>query len=110
MAKITIDLKPLNELKKMGISSKLAISGGAASLVSLPATALAAGKESGAFETLWETVIGIVDWIAGGTFLFVGVAWMLGHRSQAIERLIGGAIGYLIARHALDIRDFLSTL
>jgi hypothetical protein len=52
----------------------------------------------------------IVDWLVVGVFVFSGVSWMFGHRSKALELLIGGAAGYILARHAIDIRDFLKTL
>ena len=74
--------------------------------VMIPRTALAATSDA-AFGTVWHTVMNIVDWIAVGVFTFSGVSWMLGHRGAAIERLIGGAAGYLLARHAIDIRNWL---
>lgn len=39
--------------------------------------------------------------------IFSGAAWGLGHRGKAIEILIGVCCGYILARHAVDIRDFL---
>lgn len=39
--------------------------------------------------------------------IFSGAAWALGHRTKAIEILIGACCGYILARHAVDIRDFL---
>ncbi len=39
--------------------------------------------------------------------VFAGAAWTLGHRTKAIEILIGACCGYIVARHAVDIRDFL---
>jgi hypothetical protein len=52
----------------------------------------------------------IVDWIVVGVFVFGGVAWMFGHRPKALELIIGGSAGYILARHAIDIRDFLKKL
>ena len=40
--------------------------------------------------------------------IFAGASWSLGHRTKAIEILIGVCCGYVLARHAIDIRDFLS--
>jgi uncharacterized protein YqgV (UPF0045/DUF77 family) len=39
--------------------------------------------------------------------IFAGASWSLGHRTKAIEILIGVCCGYILARHAIDIRDFL---
>lgn len=42
--------------------------------------------------------------------IFAGASWALGHRSKAIEMLIGVCCGYLLARHAIDIRDYLKSI
>ena len=42
--------------------------------------------------------------------IFAGASWALGHRSKAIEMLIGVCCGYLVARNAIDIRDYLKTI
>ncbi|MGG2024193.1 thiamine-binding protein [Gottfriedia sp. S16(2024)] len=39
--------------------------------------------------------------------IFAGASWALGHRTKAIEIIIGVCCGYVLARHAIDIRDFL---
>jgi len=39
--------------------------------------------------------------------IFAGACWGLGHRTKAIEIIIGVCCGYVLARHAIDIRDFL---
>jgi hypothetical protein len=39
--------------------------------------------------------------------IFAGASWSLGHRTKAIELLICVSCGYVLARHAVDIRDFL---
>lgn len=39
--------------------------------------------------------------------IFAGASWGLGHRSKALEILIGVSCGYVLARHAIDIRNFL---
>ncbi|WP_225230334.1 TrbC/VirB2 family protein [Ureibacillus galli] len=71
-----------------------------------PTTAFA----SGTFENVYWTVMGMFDHAVVLVIIFAGAAWMLGHRSKAIEHLIGAACGYLLALHAIDIRDFLKTL
>lgn len=39
--------------------------------------------------------------------IFAGASWGLNHRTKAIEIIIGVSCGYILARHAIDIRDFL---
>ncbi|MBT2727809.1 glycosyltransferase [Bacillus sp. ISL-75] len=86
--------------------------GGGLMAVMVPKSAWAATKASAdqTFGNLWEAVMNIVDWIVVGVFVFGGVAWMFGHRPKALELLIGGSAGYILARHAIDIRDFLKKL
>lgn len=62
------------------------------------------------FSDIHNTVMTIFD---GGVVLiiiFAGAAWALGHRSKAIELLIGVCCGYLLARHAIEIRDYLKSI
>lgn len=54
--------------------------------------------------------LSIVDYLAWGVFAFSGTAWLFGHRAVAIERMIGGASGFLIILHAWDIVKFLKGL
>jgi hypothetical protein len=77
--------------------------------VMMPRTALAATANA-TFGNMWTAVMNIVDWIVVGVFIFAGVSWMFGHRTKALELLIGGASGYILARHAIDIRNFLKGL
>jgi hypothetical protein len=104
-----------DELLKMLEDKKLtkivSISGGLMFLM-VPKSALAATKATAdqTFGNLWEAVMNIVDWIVVGVFVFGGVAWMFGHRPKALELIIGGSAGYILARHAIDIRDFLKKL
>jgi type IV secretory pathway VirB2 component (pilin) len=81
-------------------------------LVLIPQSAFAATQATAdaTFSNLWKAVMNIVDWIVVGVFVFGGIAWMFGHRPKALELLIGGSAGYILARHAIDIRDFLKTL
>lgn len=71
-----------------------------------PGVASAQSKDD-TFNDLWRAVMGIVDWLAVGVFVFAGTSWMFGHRTKAIELIIGGCCGYLLARHALEIVEFL---
>lgn len=60
--------------------------------------------------SLWGLIVAYMDlsdYLAVGVFMFAGTAWMFGHRSRAIELLIGGALGYLIILHAPELKDFL---
>lgn len=81
-------------------------------LVLIPKSALAATKTTAdqTFEGIWSAVMNCVDWVAVGVIVFAGVSWMLGFRPKAIELLIGSSAGYILCRHAIDIRDFLKTL
>ncbi len=58
-------------------------------------------------NTIWPEIINISDWVAIGVIVFVGGMWMFGNRSQAIQRLLDGSIGYLVIRHAPDILHWL---
>lgn len=54
--------------------------------------------------------MGISHYIALGVVAFAGTAWMLGHRTKAVELLIGVSLGYLIILHAPDFIAFLETV
>lgn len=73
-----------------------------------PGVALAAGDDT--FNRIWGSLMTGLDYAAAMVIVFVGVSWMLGHRSKAIELLIGVACGFVLARHAVDIRDFLKSI
>jgi hypothetical protein len=105
----TDELLKMLEDKKL---TKIVSIGGGLMLLMVPKSALAAAKASTdqTFGDIWKAVMNVVDWIAVGVFVFSGVSWMLGHRPKAIELLIGGSAGYILARHAIDIRDFLKKL
>ncbi len=90
-------------------SAKIVKLGASMFAVMIPRTAVAATTNA-TFSNMWSAVMNIVDWIAVGVFIFAGVSWMFGHRTKALELLIGGASGYILARHAIDIRDFLRGL
>ena len=68
-----------------------------------------AGQASG-WERLWPQALQIADWMCLGVIVFAGGSWMFGQRTQALERLLGGAIGYEIIRHAPDVLGWLKTL
>jgi hypothetical protein len=76
-----------------------------------PKIVLAAnGISDNAFDDLYKVFMNIFD---GGVVLALvicGGTWAFGWRTQAIERIIYIAAGYILARHATDIRDFLKTI
>jgi hypothetical protein len=78
-------------------------------MVLAPQVAQAQSKEQ-TMDNIWVTVLEGVDWLCVGVFVFCGVSWMFGNRTKAIELGIGGAAGYLIARHAIEIKDFLKSI
>jgi len=78
------------------------------SLALTPTTVFAAGDDT--FHRIWETIMNGLDWMAAFVIVFSGVAWMLGHRTKAIELIIGVCLGFVLARHALDIVDLLKTI
>lgn len=76
--------------------------------VTFPSVALAADEDT--FHRIWDTLMTGLDWAAALVIVFSGVSWMLGHRTKAIELLIGVCCGFILARHAIDIRDMLKTI
>ncbi|WP_106494842.1 glycosyltransferase [Lentibacillus sp. Marseille-P4043] len=84
---------------------RYAIGIGAVALL-IPKTALASTAD-GMFGNVHEAIMNAFDAGVVLVIIFAGAAWGLGHRSKAIEILIGVCCGYILARHAVDIRDFL---
>jgi hypothetical protein len=107
----TIDFRSFvkNEGKHELTAFKIVSLGAGMFAVMIPRTALATTADA-TFGNVWSAVMNIVDWIVVGVFIFAGVSWMFGHRTKALELIIGGAAGYILARHAVDIRDFLKAL
>lgn len=95
--------KPGEKKKSIGIALATTTS---AWVFVLPKVALAAGV-NGAFGNLHGAIMNGFDAGVVIIIIFSGAAWSLGHRAKAIEILIGVCIGYILARHAVDIRDFL---
>lgn len=62
------------------------------------------------FRDIYDAIMGIFDAGVVLVIIFAGAAWALGHRTKAIEIVIGVCCGYLLARHAIDIRDFLKSI
>lgn len=85
---------------------------GAVHVAMMPHTVFAASVTAGesTFLEVLATVLGIADWLCVGIIIFAGTTWMFGNRTKAIEFITGGAIGYVIIRHAIDIRNWLKAL
>ncbi|SER87031.1 hypothetical protein [Psychrobacillus sp. OK032] len=75
-------------------------------LLTLPNVAMAASS----FDNIYPTLMRMFDSAVVLVIVFAGASWALGHRSKAIELLIGVCCGYLLARNAVNIRDFLKTV
>lgn len=72
----------------------------------VPKAALASTMD-GTFGNVHGAIMNAFDAGVVLVIIFAGAAWGLGHRTKAIEILIGVCCGYILARHAVDIRDFL---
>jgi hypothetical protein len=69
--------------------------------------------KDGGGETFLNLHSSIMNAFSAGVVLviiFSGAAWALGHRGRALEVLIGCCCGYILAIHAVDLRDFLSCI
>lgn len=85
---------------------------GTVHLALIPKTVFASSVTAGSatWVTVFSTVLGIADWLCVGIIVYAGITWMFGNRTKAIEFLMGGSIGYIIVRHAVDIRNWLRML
>lgn len=72
-------------------------------------TVFAATAEA-TFGNVYEAIMRGIDAGVVLIIIFAGVSWCLGHRSKAIEYLICCSCGYVLCRHAIDIRNFLRTI
>jgi hypothetical protein len=98
-----------NREKKSGdmkIMCNILTSSGAIAAVTMPKIVLAAGME-GTFGNVHDAIMRAFDAGVVLVIIFAGAAWGLGHRTKAIEILIGVCCGYILARHSIDIRNFL---
>lgn len=76
-------------------------------LLSVPELAFAADSS---FDNIYPSLMRMFDSAVVLVIVFAGASWALGHRSKAIELLIGVCCGYLLARNAVNIRDYLKSL
>ena len=75
-------------------------------VLTTPNYAFASGLDN-TFGNIHGAIMNAFDAGVVMVIIFAGAAWALGHRGKAIEIIIGVCCGYLLARHAIDIRDFL---
>jgi hypothetical protein len=92
--------------KDFKVIGKIVTASGAIVVATMPKIALAAGMD-GTFGNVHGAIMRAFDAGVVLVIIFAGAAWGLGHRTKAIEILIGVCCGYILARHAVDIRDFL---
>lgn len=76
-------------------------------LVLIVPRAVAASTMDGTFGNVHGAIMNAFDAGVVLIIIFAGAAWGFGHRTKAIEILIGVSCGYILARHAVDIRNFL---
>lgn len=79
-------------------------------LTTLTIPSIAFANSDDTFNRIWSSLMVGLDYMATLTIIFAAVSWMLGHRTKAIELLISIACGFVLARHAIDIVDFLKTI
>lgn len=78
-------------------------------LLLMPKIALGATVSS-SFGNIHGVLMNGIDAGTVLVILFCGCSWILGHRGKAIEGLLSLSCGYILCRHAVDIRDFLQTI
>jgi hypothetical protein len=110
----TIDFRSFvrNEWKKEDKTEKalrFLTSANGVLLVMIPKTALAATTDA-TFGNVYGAIMNLFDWGVVVVICFAGASWAFGHRTKALEILIGACAGYILARHAVDIRDFLKSI
>jgi hypothetical protein len=109
----TINFKAFvnNDYKKSGIKTVgKVISATAPALVLIVPRAALAATVNGTFGNIHKSIMNLFDAGVVLVIIFAGAAWGLGHRTKAIEILIGVCCGYVLARHAVDIRNFLKSI
>lgn len=80
-------------------------------MIHVPKSVLAAGiGVNSTFGNVHGAIMNAFDAGVVLVIIFSGASWALGHRTKALEILIGVSCGYILARHAMDIRDFLKEI
>lgn len=102
--------RPKGDFKKdVEVIGRVITTAGGSLIVLLPKSVLAASVD-GTFGNVHGAIMNMFDAGVVLVIIFSGAAWALGHRTKAIEILIGVSCGYILARHAIDIRDFLKAI
>lgn len=97
-----------NDKKKI---TQILTTSGTIAAVTIPKISMAATKDvNSTFDHIFSAIMNGFDAGVVLVIVFAGASWCLGHRSKAIEILIGVSCGYILARHAVDIRDFLKEI
>lgn len=106
--KHVIDAKKINpsDLRYMKLATALSIP----ISYNLLTASIASAAGVGSFDKMHGAVLTVFDAGVVLVISFAGAAWALGHRSKAIEIFIGCCCGYLLVRHAIEIRDFLKSI
>ncbi|MGO4890263.1 glycosyltransferase [Anaerobacillus sp. MEB173] len=94
---------------KVNTEIKILTASSAGAVILVPNAVFAASVD-GTFGNVHSAIMNMFDSGVVLVIIFAGAAWGLGHRTKAIEILIGVCIGYILARHAVDIRDFLKSI
>jgi xanthine/uracil permease len=92
--------------KDLKVIRKIMAATGPALVMIVPKAAFAATADA-TFGNVHGAIMNVFDAGVVLVIIFAGASWGLGHRTKAIEILIGVCCGYILARHAVDIRDFL---
>ncbi|WP_096201871.1 glycosyltransferase [Bacillus sp. FJAT-45350] len=95
--------------KTISLEAKILSSSVVGSILLVPKLALASVVD-GTFGNVHGAIMNMFDAGVVLVIIFSGAAWGLGHRTKALEILIGVSCGYILARHAVDIRDFLKAI
>lgn len=98
--------KTHKETNNKNVLKKVFTATGSSLILILPKVTFAAGV-NGTFGNVHSAIMNGFDAGVVLVIIFSGAAWALGHRTKAIEILIGACCGYVLARHSVDIRDFL---
>lgn len=75
----------------------------------LPTRAFATTTDDG-FANVMNAALNLADWLCVGVIMYAGALWMFDDRTKALERMLGGGLGYIVIRNAPRIRDFLKVV
>lgn len=61
-------------------------------------------------DSLYPAIMNLFDAGVVLVIVFAGACWIFNQRSKSLEILIGVCAGFILARHAIDIRDWLKKI